>query len=617
MELLFRQDAGGTMARRLIPVAMLLPPLVSLIVSYALNREMVDVPLSLVLTQMLLVLPTLLFIWWTAKHLSSVEFAREQVEQAFERVRSEAEGIAAQAVETTNLLDRLWENAPVGLAIFDRSFRYVRVNPFLARMNGLSAERHHGRTLRSVYPDQADRFESLMQMVFTDGRSIEGIETALAAPGSTDGLRWFNCELFPVPDRFAEVSLVGMVVVDITEQKRLGESRVALLETERAARAEAERVGLMKDEFLATLSHELRTPLTSIMGWSQLLQAKTFDPLQLKHGLETIDRNSKALSQLINDLLDVSRIINGKLHLNMASINLQAVVGAAMDSVAPSAEAKGLHLVRDFADAPLTVQGDAARLQQVVWNLLTNAVKFTPRDGAIRVALRPVGDEAEIEVTDSGIGVEPEFIGHMFERFRQADSSTTRHFGGLGLGLSIVRQLTELHAGRVSVSSPGPGRGTSFTVTLPLMADRTAQDSSPAVLPPLPAISLDGYRIVVVDDEADTRTLLASILREAGAAVTVADSVDEAMLRIELDQPQLLISDIGMPGKDGYELIRHLRARRSPDEVPALALTALASHEDSVRCARAGYQMHLPKPISPRELLEAVNALLGQPAQPA
>jgi PAS domain S-box-containing protein len=574
---------------------------------------MVDLPFALVMTQVLLVLPMLLFIWWTAKHLSATEAARLQAQRAFDRVRVEAEGIAARAMETSNLLDGLWENAPVGVAIIDRNLRYVRVNPFLAETNGLPAEQHRGRTLRELFPEQADRFEVLLEAVFAEGRSIEGIETFASTPGAPDTPRCYNCEMFPVPDRFNNVSLVGMVVTEITEQKQIEAQRATLLETERTARAEAERVGMMKDEFLATLSHELRTPLTSIMGWAQLLRAKAFDAQQVQRGLETIDRNSKALSQLINDLLDVSRIINGKLHLNMASVNVQAVVGAALDSVAPSAEAKGLHLVRAFDDTPLTVHGDASRLQQVVWNLLTNAVKFTPRDGTIRVSLRRVGDEVEIEVADTGIGVKREFLAHMFERFRQADSSTTRHFGGLGLGLSIVRQLAELHAGHVRVSSDGPGLGTSFVVTLPLLA---IEDNQPPVINPAPSstISLTGYRILIVDDEPDTRLLLSSILAEAGATVSLADSVDEAMLRVELDQPQLLISDVGMPSKDGYELIAMVRRRYPPARLPAIALTALAGTDDRERSLEAGYQIHLAKPVTHDGLLETVAGVLRESA---
>jgi PAS domain S-box-containing protein len=576
VELLYRRDAGGEMARRLIPMAILLPPFAGLIVAEARSRDLLDIPMARVTMQVLLVVPMLGFVWWTARHLSSLSQARDRAERNFDRARVEAEGLAAQNVETTNLLDRLLDNAPVGMAIFDRSYRYVRVNPYLAEINGRSVVDHLGRPLGELFPEHAERFEGLISDVFTQGRSIEGIETLARTPSMPDVDRWFTCELFPVPDRNQHVALVGMVVMDVTESKRLDQQKAALLEVERAARAEAERIGLLKDEFLATLSHELRTPLTAIVGWAQILQSKAHEKKDLERGLETIDRNSKALSQLINDLLDVSRIINGKLHLNMLPLNIQAVVRAAIDSVTPSAQTKGIQLVSVLESAPLQVDGDPSRLQQVVWNLLTNAVKFTPRDGTIRITVRGVQQTVEIEVADTGIGVKPEFAQHMFQRFRQADASTTRRYGGLGLGLSIVRQLTELHGGTVSVSSEGLDRGASFVVTLPLMMPSSSPTKAETAARPArqtDGATLRGVRVMLVDDEPDTRTLICRILEEAGANVISAAGVDEALLRVELDQPHMLISDIGMPGKDGYELIRTVRARRSPTELPASNFT--------------------------------------------
>ncbi len=615
VDLLFRRDAGGEMARRLIPAALLLPPVVGWIVSQGREANWYDIPMARVLMQALLVIPLVGLVWWTARHLSTLAQARDSAQRSFFEARVEAEGLAAQNVETTNLLDRLLDNAPVGFAAFDRSFRYIRVNTYLAEVSGKPLEAHIGKPLRSVYPEQADQFEAMIERAFTTGTSIQNIESSYRSLTDPEIERHFNCELFPVLGRDGSVSLVGLVAIDVTERKRLDAQRAAILENERNARIESERAGLLKDEFLATLSHELRTPLTAIVGWAQILRRKTPDPIDLNRGLETIDRNGKSLSQLINDLLDVSSIINGKMHLNMMLINVQSIAAAAIDSVMPSAETRGITLLKSFDEEPLPVHADPARLQQVVWNLLTNALKFTPRGGTVHVRVRRAQGRAEIVVSDTGCGVKPDFVPFMFERFRQADASTTRRFGGLGLGLSIVRQLTELHGGTVRVASDGIDRGATFTVSLPL-----AKAPAPLPDPDLATANdhslLEGVRVLVVDDEADSRDLVAQVIEQTGASVSRASSADEALLRVELDNPQILITDIGMPDKDGYELIRMLRSQRSAADLPAMALTAFARPEDKDRSLSAGFQLHIHKPVSPKELVQATISLLPKRKPP-
>lgn len=608
MELLRRLDAGGAMARRLVPATLLLPPLVGWLVVSGHDAGLFDIPVARVLMQLLIVVPMLAMVWWTARHLSALEQARDMAQQRFVAARLEAEELGAQYLETTNLLDRLLDNAPVGFAAMDRRARYLRVNRYLAELNRLEVDAHIGKNIQEIVPEHGERFEGLIAEVFRSGQPLRNVEVEIhgEAPEQT---RHFACEVFPVPGRGGSVSLVGLLVMETTEQKRLDAQQAAVLEREQQARAESERVSLLKDEFLATLSHELRTPLTSIIGWAQILRRKTPEPHDLERGLETIDRNSQSLSQLINDLLDVSRIVNGKLHLNMLLLNIQSVVIAAMDSVAPSAQVKGVALNRRADIEPLLVNGDPSRLQQIVSNLLTNAVKFTPRGGRIEVGVERRGENVAIIVKDTGVGVKPEFLPHMFQRFRQADASTTRRFGGLGLGLSIVRQLAELHGGGVEVESDGEHRGTTFTVTLPLATSpELPDDPDPPVR--FDVNCLDGVRVLVVDDEPDACDLVARVMEQNGATVSRAANVDDAIQRVETDRPQILISDLGMPGKDGYELIRLLRDTYAPETLPAIALTAFARPADQARSILAGFQVHVGKPIAPDELVRAVITLV-------
>ena len=397
--------------------------------------------------------------------------------------------------------------------------------------------------------------------------------------------------------------------------------RAALAVDNAALYREAQAANRTKDEFLATVSHELRTPLNAILGWAQLLRGGNLEEGELERALETIERNARAQAQLIEDLLDISRIITGKLRLDVRPIELAGVIEAAVDSVRPAADAKGirLHVVLDPRAGP--VSGDANRLQQVVWNLLVNAIKFTPRDGRVGVNLARVNSHVEVIVSDTGEGIDAALLPHIFDRFRQADASTTRRHGGLGLGLSIVRHLVELHGGTVHAESGGEGRGSLFTVKLPLAVVRKGDDSrvhptaEDRVDVGLGTAQLDGVRVLVVDDEADARDLLSHLLRRCRAHVEAVASAADALAAIRRSRPDVLLSDIGMPGEDGYMLIQQVRALEEQTglgKIPAVALTAFARAEDRRRALMAGFQMHVPKPVEAAELTAVVANLAGR-----
>jgi signal transduction histidine kinase/ActR/RegA family two-component response regulator len=399
--------------------------------------------------------------------------------------------------------------------------------------------------------------------------------------------------------------------------------RARLYETEKQLRKQAESANRLKDEFLATVSHELRTPLNAIVGWSSMLMTNKFDESVTRQAIQTIERNAKTQAQIIEDLLDVSRIITGKMKLDLRPVELQTVVHGAFESLLPSAERKGITVKSDFDLQTDSVYGDPDRLQQIMWNLLSNAIKFTPEGGTVEVKLKRSGTQAQITVRDTGLGIKPEFLPFVFERFSQADATSTRKYGGLGLGLAIVRHLVEMHGGSVGVESEGVGLGATFKVNLPLMNDAQGSTGSAFVaediLPQTIEIhpfqkqfpNLENLRVLVVEDEPDTRLLLSTIIESSGAIVSVADSAREAFSTIENFQPQILVSDIAMPEEDGYSLIRRIRDLDDAKggKVPAIALTAYAREEDRVRAAEAGFQRHLAKPINPEDLLAAISEL--------
>lgn len=432
---------------------------------------------------------------------------------------------------------------------------------------------------------------------------------------------------FPLEISFGEFSknnkhiFIG-IARDITERKKAEKEREQLLRSEQAAREEAERANRLKDEFLATLSHELRTPLNAILGWSQVLQYNNLDEAGIKRATATIERNARAQNQLIDDILDVSRIITGKLRLDVRAVDLSNVISEAVDAARPAAEAKNIRLQTLIDPKATQISGDPDRLQQVVWNLLSNAIKFTPKDGRVQLRLERVNSHIEIVVSDTGAGIKPEFLPFVFERFRQSDGSMTRRHGGLGLGLAIVRQLVELHGGAVSVESKGEGQGSTFIVSLPFLpirleaeedlprVHRSAQNGSELDCPP----GLSGLHVLLVDDEADSRELLNFVLESCGAQISTASSAAEAVELIKRERFDVIISDIGMPEEDGFSLIRKIRSfpNEQGGNIPAIALTAYARAEDRVQALRSGFQIHIAKPVESVELIAAVANLAGR-----
>jgi PAS domain S-box-containing protein len=408
---------------------------------------------------------------------------------------------------------------------------------------------------------------------------------------------------------------------DVTERKRIERAREELLEREQQARRELEEASRMKDEFLATVSHELRTPLTAMLGWSHLLRAGTLDEESTAHAIETIERNARSQAQLIEDLLDVSRIITGNLRLDARPVEPASIIEGALEAVRPAAEARGVRLLKTLDTSVSSIFGDPTRLQQVVWNLLSNAIKFTPGGGQVSIRVERTGSHVRIVVTDTGEGISADFLPYVFDRFRQADARTTRRHGGLGLGLAIVRHLVEMHGGTVNAESAGEDQGATFTVRLPLMPvyqRRSTPEqsdysmSSSSYLPLECPERLDGLKVLAVDDEADTREVLRTAFEQCGARVTTAASASEALVLLEELRPDVLISDIGMPEEDGYELISKVRALpvERGGRTPAVALTAYARAEDRLRALRTGYQMHVSKPVELAELMAIVARLI-------
>ncbi|MBD1942482.1 response regulator [Coleofasciculus sp. FACHB-712] len=432
---------------------------------------------------------------------------------------------------------------------------------------------------------------------------------------------WASGIVTPLRDETGQLRGFSKIMRDFTERKQVEDERNQLLVAEQEARTAAESANRMKDEFLATLSHELRSPLNAMLGWVQLLNTRKFDEATTARAMETIERSARAQAQLVEDLLDVSRIIQGKLRLNVRPIELALVVEAAVDTVRPAADAKAIRLQSVLDPAAGPVAGDSDRLQQIIWNLLSNAIKFTPKEGRVQVRLERINSHVEITVIDTGLGINSDFVPYVFDRFRQADSSITRSYSGLGLGLAIVRHLVELHGGTVRAESQGEGQGATFIVKLPLMPVRMETSEGERVHPTVGRgvsfnhpPSLDGLQILVVDDEVDSRVFVTTLLEQCGASVCAVGSADSAIEAIKILKPDVLLSDIGMPGEDGYTLIRRVRALNAEEggRTPAVALTAYARAEDRMRAIAAGFQMHIPKPVEPSELATIVASLAGR-----
>ena len=399
------------------------------------------------------------------------------------------------------------------------------------------------------------------------------------------------------------------------ERERAERERERLLVLEREARADAEREATAKEEFLATLSHELRTPLNAILGWTHiLLEQDLGDPDRVRRALEIIRRNGRAQAQLVSDMLDMSRIVSGKMRLDVQRVDLAAVVDAAIETVRPAADAKGVRIERAMEPLGEPIHGDPARLQQVAWNLLSNAVKFTPRGGRVHVALTRRASQVELAIRDTGEGIAPEFLPHLYQRFRQADGTASRPHGGLGLGLALVKQLVELHGGTVRAASEGPGAGATFVVALPVSIARLRderEDGHPRAIAgrstPVPLPELNGTRVLVVDDETDALEMVRRVLEERGAHVVTAAGVDEALAILQELRFDVLVSDIAMPRRDGYDLVRECRLQGIA--TPAIALTAFARTEDRTLAMLAGFHSHVAKPVDPAELVATIASL--------
>jgi PAS domain S-box-containing protein len=473
------------------------------------------------------------------------------------------------------------------------------------RIFGYSAEEMIGQSIIKILPpDRLDEEKEILARL-ERGEWVDHFETKRLHKNG----RLIDVSLTISPIRNEDGIVVGAskIARDITAQK---ESLQKLAQ----AHAELKRADHMKAEFLATLSHELRTPLNAILGWVQILkEGASLD--DLRESIPAIERNVRTQSQLIEDLLDMSRIEAGKVSLDLQHLDLAAVVTAGMETVRPAALAKEIRLTTAFSSLNGIVVGDQNRLQQVVWNLLSNAIKFTPKGGRIHVVTKRLNSHVEICVTDTGQGIAPEFLNHVFDRFRQADATTTRRHGGLGLGLSIVKHLVELHGGSVRAQSEGTGQGATFIVCLPLQCGRQKDESvadkrrNAAVDDAAEKHELKGIKVLIVDDEADSIAIVQRVLERQGAEVHAADSVEKAIEHFVRFAPQVVLSDIGMPGQDGYELIRRIRQLPGGRKVPAVALTALARAEDRSRAVRAGFQLHIAKPVDFAELVAVVHNL--------
>ena len=521
----------------------------------------------------------------------------------------------------SSLLHALMDNVPDAIYFKDPEGRFTRVNRHAPYRGNKAPEEVVGKTDFDFFAEPHARaaYEDEQRIVRTGVPLIDKEEKEVYPDGSTT---WLSTTKVPVFDEHGRVTGIVGISRDITERKRAEEASIELAR-EQAARAEAEQANRLKDEFLATLSHELRTPLTAILGWAKMLADGHVREELRGEALGIIYRNARSQAQLIDDLLDVSRIITGKLRIDIRPIDLAPVVEAAVAVVRPAASAKRVQLQTVFEPGTGTVSGDPERLQQVVWNLLSNAVKFTPNGGSVQVRLGRSNSHVEVAVSDTGQGIAPEFLPHVFDRFRQADMGTSRRQGGLGLGLAIVRHLVELHGGAVWAESRGEGLGTTFRVTLPVVA---ASDAGATVVggvaspylgagdTPLSLPSLEGVKVLAVDDEPHGRTLIMEMLKRCGAEVVAVSSAGEALDVLQAWRPHVLLSDIGMPGADGYVLIR--RVRELPEELggrtPAAALTAYAGAEDRARALASGFQTHVAKPVEPAELAAVVASLAGR-----
>jgi PAS domain S-box-containing protein len=603
--LMRRDDAGGAVVRRLIVPILVVPLLLGWLRIVGQHANLYDLEFGTALRTLIETALLFALLWWTANSISH-----------HAKSAGKAEAHLAAIVESSDD------------AVISKSLQGIITtwNPGAERMFGYSEEEAVGQPILMLIPPDRAHEEAMILSKLTRGERIEHYETVrLRKDGQPVDI---SVTISPMYNAAGTIIGASKIARDVGDQKRLrqrlvevAEEREHLLTAERAARTEAERANLMKDEFLATLSHELRTPLNAIYGWAQVLGLAPPNAETLSEGIDAIERNARAQTQLIDDLLDMSRIISGKIRLDVQRVDVAPMIEAAFESVRPSAEAKGVVLRKILDPLAGPVSGDPTRLQQIVWNLLSNAIKFTPKGGKVDVLLERVNSHLEITVHDSGIGIKPEFLAHVFERFRQADATITRSHGGLGLGLSIVKSLAELHGGTVRAKSGGEGQGSTFVVLLPLAPVRGAEVREHPTTAKANDVhhhnfDLGGVKVLVVDDEQDARKLIDRVLTGCAAEVFSAASAGEGLKLLQTHKPHVLISDIGMPEVDGFQFIRQVRALPSEagGRTPAIALTAFARSEDRTRAMIAGYQVHIAKPIETQELLATVGSLAGRAA---
>ena len=491
-------------------------------------------------------------------------------------------------------------------------------NPAAARIFGYTADEMIGQSImRIIPPELADEEHEIVSQI-RRGERIDHFETTRRRKDGA--VIDVSLTISPIRDGGGAIIGASNITRDITEKKILERRTAEALEETRKARRQAEVASRMKDEFLATISHELRTPLTAIMGWVRMLRSGLLSQDRVEQALEVIDRNVRSQAQLIEDLLDISRITMGKLRLDVRPVQPATVINAAVDALRFAAEARDIRIQTVLDSHAGPVAGDFERLQQVVWNLLSNAIKFTPKNGRVQMVLERVNSHIEIRISDNGRGIKPDFLPFIFERFSQAETGTTRLQGGLGMGLAISKAIVELHGGNITAFSEGEGKGSTFTVSIPVMPVSKQSASIERVHPRAwTEISVEcppeiaGLKVLVVDDDADTCEMIRFVLEQCGGVVTTVADAESAMEAFHATRPAIMISDIGLPEVDGYELLRRIREdeRQTGRKTPAVALTAFARIEDRVKALAAGYQMHVAKPVEPGELLTIVASLSG------
>jgi hypothetical protein len=542
---------------------------------------------------------------------------RKQAEDALSRAHAALETRVAartrELEEANALLDALFEQAPIGLGFWDRQLRYARVNAALAEMNGVPPEKHIGKTVEEVLPEMDPAVMEAFRKVLSTGETVSHEVTGVtpAVPGRK---RWWAVTYHPVRAG-NEVQGVGAVCEEITSAKEAEAERARLLAAERETRDVAEAANRSKDEFLAAVSHELRAPLNAMVGWAHVLEHSSVVDPDVRQGIERIAHNARLQAKLVDDLLDLSRSVTGKLQLDMRSIDPAVVVKAAIDTVLPAAEAKSIRVTTNFDHHGVRVAADPDRLQQVFWNLVSNAIKFTPAGGQIGVSVSTSANQLMVDVRDSGEGIDPEFLPFVFDRFRQGRPGVAgRGRPGLGLGLAIARHLVELHGGTLVAHSEGAGCGSTFTVALPIAALLERPEGLATEVHERSRASLRNVTILVVEDDEDARQSLKLMLESYGARVLVCDKAMAALQAIDRERPDVLISDIGLPQMDGYALIsarRYHEAAVGAPALPAIALTAYGQTEDRARAFSAGFQAHLVKPVEQEKLAAVIQKVIG------